>query len=133
MNILGIDFGTKYIGLSWMQEGLDVVLPYGRLVNTTFQPIPTELINLIQQEHITGVVLGLPLTLEDGSENANTKRVRAFAKELHALTKLPIFFVDERLSSFQADDMGGSASRDEKAAMVILETYKLSGAVDTLS
>lgn len=121
MNILGIDFGTKHIGLAWVQEGLDVVLPFGRIQNSKL--IIQNLQDLIQKENIGKVVVGLPLTLEDGSENANTKRVRTFGEELQAATSLPVEYADERLTSFEADQMGGKASRDEKAAMVILQEY----------
>lgn len=133
MNILGIDFGTKRIGLAWMQEGLDVVLPYGRIEQVNEQQTIEELYTLVNQEHIAKIVIGLPLTLEDGSENAHTKKIRRFAQVLHEKISLPVVFIDERLSSFQADDMGGEASRDEKAAMVILENYKMHDPLDTLN
>lgn len=128
MNILGIDYGTKYIGLAWMQEGLDVVLPYGLL---TASNAIAELKALVLEEKIDTIVVGLPLTLDTGNENLNTKRVRAFVEELSQVVDTPIHFIDERLSSQAADDMGGDASRDEKAAMVILQNYKENGPVAT--
>ncbi len=125
-NILGIDFGTTYIGLAWMQEGLDLVLPFGRIA-VGDKRVPDQLLELLKKEHIDEIVLGLPITLDDGSENANTKKVREFAEELTRLSSLPLIFVDERLTSFEADDMGGTVSRDERAAMVILQSYQSSG------
>lgn len=119
MNILGIDFGTKNIGLAWVQEGLDVVLPYGVIPADNI----SQLYTLIKEEGIAKLVIGLPVTLEDGSENANTARVRTFGELLAQDTGLPVVYIDERLSSFEADTMGGEASRDEKAAMVILQEY----------
>lgn len=124
MNILGIDFGQKNIGLAWMQEGLDLILPYGNIRQNKREDIPSELLRLIKEEGIHKIVLGLPLTLDDGTENLNTKRVRAFGSALAEASELPVVFVDERLSSQAADDMGGEASRDEKAAMVILQNYQ---------
>lgn len=120
MNILAIDYGTKNIGLAWVNTDLGVVLPYGNLETGKWK---LEIRELIKQEKVDKIVLGLPLTLEDGAENPNTKRVREFGRELKNLVDLPIEFVDERLSSFEADNMGGGASRDEKAAMVILQSY----------
>ncbi len=123
MNILGIDFGTKRIGLAWVQIGLDVILPFGVVEQISGQTIPEKLLSLIEKENINTLVIGLPLTLEDGTENPNTKRVRVFGDAVQKATGLPIVFVDERLTSFEADEMGGEASRDEKAAMVILQEY----------
>jgi putative holliday junction resolvase len=124
MNILAIDYGQKNIGLAWMQIGLDVVLPYGILSEKDPSDHIIKLRDLIVQESIDTVVIGLPLTMEDGSENANTKRVRTFGAALEKEIGFSISYVDERLSSFEADQMGGDVSRDEKAAMVILQTYK---------
>lgn len=125
MNILAIDYGTKRIGLAWMQSGLDVVLPFGVIANSANKTATIkELVGVIKQERIDRIVMGLPFTLENGSENAHTKRIRAFVDELKKHTDIPIEFIDERLSSFEADEMGGAASRDEKAAMVILSTYQ---------
>ncbi len=125
MNILGLDYGSKRIGLAWMQSGLDVVLPFGVIGNSVNKAATIkELVAVIKSEKIDMVVMGLPFTLEDGSENAHTKRVRAFATELKKEIAIPIEFIDERLSSFEADEMGGAATRDEKSAMVILSSYK---------
>lgn len=124
MNILAIDYGQKNIGLAWMQAGLDLVLPYGVIAEKDSSDKVRKLGDLIRQEHIDVVVIGLPLTLEDGSENDNTERVRSFGALLQKETHIEPMYIDERLSSFEADQMGGDATRDEKAAMVILETYK---------
>jgi len=114
--LLGIDYGKKRIGLAWVQVGLDVVLPYGIVNNID------ELVTLINKEGIDKLVLGMPLGL-DSKENDNTRRVNEFAEELKKRTNLPLEFVDERFSSRQADSMGGDVSRDEKSAMVIMQTY----------
>lgn len=122
MNILGVDFGTKNIGLAWTQTELGVVLPYGTITGKDRIEMLLKLTKLINEERINKVVFGLPLTLE-GEECLNTKRVRDFAQELKEKIKVPIDFYDERLTSFGADQMGGSVSRDEKAAMIILQDY----------
>jgi RNase H-fold protein (predicted Holliday junction resolvase) len=59
----------------------------------------------------------------DGKENKNTERIRKFVEELKLEVDIPIEFFDERFSSQQADAMGGGVSRDEKAAMVVLQSY----------
>ncbi len=119
MNILGIDYGQKRIGLAWVQEGLDLILPYGVIQHEEWKE---KLPSLIQEERIQKVVIGNPLGMS-GEDNENTKRVQAFRDELEALVQLPVDMYDERFSSKQADAMGGDATRDEKSAMVILESF----------
>lgn len=123
MNILGIDFGQKRIGLAWMQVGLDVILPYGVVQKKPDEIVPKELVNLIKEERINKVVIGLPLGME-GEENMNTNRVRGFGEELQKQIDVPIEFMDERFTTHEASRMGGTASLDEKSAMLILEMYQ---------
>ena len=118
MNILAIDFGTKNIGLAWTDTGMGMVLPYGRLENKDIN----KLVKLIKDDGIDKVVMGLPMGL-NGKENVNTNRVHAFAEKLGALISVPIEFANEMFSSQMGDRMGEGVSRDEKAAMVILEDY----------
>ncbi|PIZ95144.1 MAG: Holliday junction resolvase RuvX [Candidatus Magasanikbacteria bacterium CG_4_10_14_0_2_um_filter_37_12] len=122
MNILAIDYGKKRIGLAWMQEGLDVVLPFGTIVEEKGKTSKEKLLSLIKEECIEKIVIGLPLGL-DGKENDNTKKVRDFVEELKKEINISVEFIDERFSSLGADAMGGSVSRDEKAAMLILQSY----------
>lgn len=122
MNILGVDFGTKRIGLAWVNKDLGVVLPYGQIRGKDREEMLLNLAKFIKEEKIDKVVFGLPLTLE-GQESPNSRRVRTFVDELKKIINVPVDFYDERLSSFAADQMEGDASRDEKAAMIILTDY----------
>lgn len=122
MNILAIDYGTKNIGLAWCQKELGVVLPFGQLKDYKTDRLKDYFVELIQKEKIDKVIVGLPVGL-DGKENENTKKIRNFADELKKAIEITIDFVDERFTSAQADRMGGEASRDEKAAMIILQSY----------
>lgn len=120
MNILGVDFGTKNIGLAWLDTNIGVVLPYGQVKGERGKV--KELVELVKKEKINKIVVGLPTGLK-GEENKNTERIRAFAEELKKGVNIPVEFISEIFSSEQADRMGGGASRDEKSAMVILESY----------
>ncbi len=117
MNILGVDYGKKRIGLAWMQTGLDIVLPFGIVGNLE------ELIELIKKEKIDKAVFGLPFGLESSEENDNTKRIRKFAQEIKKGTGVEIDFADERFTTAEAIGMEGDGSLDEKSAMLILQTY----------
>lgn len=124
MNILAIDFGTKKIGLAWTQSDIGVVLPYGLIYEKPNSSRLDQLVNLITEEKIDELVVGLPINVDlEKQENMNTKRVRDFIKQLNCRIDIPVTFIDERFSSAEADEMGGEATRDEKSAMVILQSY----------
>jgi len=119
MNILGIDYGKKRIGVSWVDTDMGMVLPLTTVESGKWK---VDLVSMIGEQKADKLVIGLPIGL-DGKENENTKNIRKFAEDLKSLVNLPIEFVDERFTSRQADAMGGTASRDEKSAMVILQSY----------
>ncbi|MDD2758285.1 MAG: Holliday junction resolvase RuvX [Patescibacteria group bacterium] len=116
MNILGIDYGTKNIGLAWCDTGLGMPLPFGVVKNIN------DITKIIKEEKIDKVVVGLPVGL-DGKENLNTARVKKFVEELENSISAPVEFFDERFSSQAADRSGDGATRDEKSAMVILQDW----------
>ena len=116
MNILAIDFGTKYIGLAKWHSEVDVVVPFG-VVNSL-----EKLVKLLKQNNFDKIVIGLPLGL-DSKENINTTRVRKFVEDLKQFTEAPVELVDERFTSQQADRLEDGVSRDEKSAMIILRSY----------
>ena len=123
MNILGVDYGKKRIGLAWTDTAIGVVLPFGVVKNNESRIMNQELVDVIEKEKVDRMIVGLPVGL-DGKENANTTVVRVFVQELKKLVRIPIEFIDERFTSAQADRMsGGDATRDEKAAMVILQSF----------
>jgi putative Holliday junction resolvase len=120
MNIIALDIGEKRTGVAWTTTEVGVVMPFGVLKNDSYGEA---IVKLIAEEKPDRVVVGLPLGL-DGSENEHTKKIRNVVASLGEQTRQQIFvFFDERFSSQQADSMGGGVSRDEKAAMVILEGY----------
>ena len=123
MNILGIDYGKKRIGLAWLQTGLDIILPFGLVQEKTREEQLKKLASIIKEENIDKVVFGWPITLEDMTENENTERIKKIADDLHKMTGKEFEFVDERLTTAEAKAMEGDASLDEKAAMLILKTF----------
>lgn len=122
MNILGIDWGKKRVGLAWVQSGLDVVLPFGVIETHRVDPL-AEIIAIIKEEKINVVVFGLPKTLA-GAEQANAVTVREVGEKVVKATGVKVEFLDERFSSRAADRFGADgASRDEKAAMILVQAY----------
>lgn len=132
MRILGIDFGLKRVGLA-LTDGLGMMaFPYKTIVRTTRDQLFADLLDIIEKENVNAIVLGLPLSM-DGGESLITRQVRNFKDSLARRTDLPIHFMDERLSSMEAEEQlieAGLTKRkkrkavlDQQAAVRILESY----------
>ena len=117
MNILAIDYGTKRIGLAKWSNAVNVILPISTVSSID------ELLVVIKENNIDKIVVGLPVSLDGNQKNDNINRVEKFVEEIKDKLKIEIDFCDERFSSQQADRMGGGVSRDERSAMIILQSY----------
>ncbi len=122
MRLLAIDYGTKNIGLAKSSTDVDVVFPFGVINNEDKTAGMQKLAELIKKENIDKIIVGLPLGL-DGSENKNTERIRSFVEDLKKEADVPADFITEIFSSQAGDRMGAGVSRDEKSAMIILQSY----------
>lgn len=131
--LLGIDYGTKRIGLAIGDEETRLPTPIKTVVENDL-PRQIEAVARVAEEYdAAGFVLGLPLNMDD-TEGAQAKTVRTFGHQLAAYTQKPVHYVDERLSSFAADDLlrGAELTRKKKkgvqdaiAATVILQSFFL--------
>lgn len=122
MNLLGIDYGKKHIGLAWVDTEVGVVMPFGTIQQSDFRLQTSAVVDVVEREKIDQVIVGLPIGL-DGKENKNTQKVREFCDTLKSEVHVPIATIDERFTSAEAARLEGDASIDEKAAMIILESY----------
>ena len=125
--ILGIDWGARRIGLAVSGENHGFVFERPVLVQSDMKTSAKQIYDLIRSEKIVGVVVGLPLR-SDGSDSDTTRNVRDFAKELTAYTDIPVAFIDESLTSIEAQEKLGrirvsdiKRNLDSAAARVILE------------
>jgi len=103
--LLGIDFGTKISGLATFKVGSDPYpTPYKGVKYLNDNDLVLKIFQVIQDESIDVVVLGLPL-FSDGSESEMTKKVKGFGKLLqNKISPLKVYFQDETLSTFEAKD-----------------------------
>jgi putative Holliday junction resolvase len=122
MKLLGVDYGEKRLGLAFSDTILHIVLPYGVIEKRKSLTQAEALAEIVNKGAVERVVFGFPLSTS-GRENRNTQRVQELAFELGKLVTATIDFFDERFTSQAGDARGGGASRDEKAAMIILEDY----------
>jgi putative transcription antitermination factor YqgF len=84
--------------------------------------VAAELQKYIVEEKIEAMVFGLPLNNE-GEETDACRDIRSLGSTIQEKMHIEVAYEDERFSSRLGDAMGGDASRDEKAAMAILDTY----------
>jgi putative Holliday junction resolvase len=133
---LGLDLGTKTIGLSLSDVGLTVASPYETIRRRRFSEDAAALRDAIARQDVGGLVIGLPVEM-DGREGPRCQSVRQFAKNLMAVVDLPVLFWDERLSTAAVQRMmtdEADLSRGRRAVLVdkLAAAYILQGALDAL-
>src|ERR1700724_140885 len=94
--LLGLDVGTKTIGMALSDTRLMLATPLDTIRRTRFRDDAQRLLAEIARHQVGGIVVGLPLSL-DGSEGPRVQGVRQFAKNLLEQTDLPPAFWGERL------------------------------------
>lgn len=128
--LVSLDYGIKRIGVAVCDPDRSLVTPLFTLHRKRFDLDLKILDKTITERSICGIVIGLPLNM-DGSSGPRVQSTRAYARNLSkTLVDIPIGFYDERLSSFEAQDLmiqaGTKRTRhadyiDALAAAVILE------------
>ncbi len=128
MKVLGIDFGTKRIGLAIGDEELKIVVPKGVIKNNsqTLKKIK----EIVKEYSIGKIVIGLPLT-PSGKEGQRAKLVREFSQKLkEELEDVEIIFWDERYTTEEANrrlehlpPKKRKEVIDSLSAQIILEEY----------
>jgi len=128
---LGIDYGTKRMGLAWADELL-ISLPIGAIPGLNCEGCWDGLASEIEKRQITEIVVGYPIHM-DGTKGKRAQEVDAFIENLQARFGLPVHRVDERLTSATArETVGGKISAkgedqsgkvDATAACLILGDY----------
>ena len=132
MIALGLDLGTKTLGVAISRTGI-IANPYKllRYNNEEYDRLALEVANIVRQENVTEIALGLPKNMNNSCGFA-TERSQNFKKILEKYVDVPITLVDERLSTVEAtnillaNDMSRKKRKnviDVTAAMIILDTY----------
>ena len=120
MKYLAIDYGQKRTGIAVSDTGGSMAFPRKTILMRTRAAFFEELLALIEAE------------ATDGEESLTTRQVRNFSKSLARRTTLPLFWMEEALSSYEAErdlrDAGRSAAQgravlDQQAAVRILQSF----------
>ncbi len=129
--VLGLDFGSRRIGLAVSDEAGIFAFPAGALERTQLAQDLLALAALIAERGVTRIVVGLPLHLS-GRSGSQAEATRAFARALAEATQLPVDLLDERWTSREAERALRDAperhkrsrgSVDSVAATLLLRTY----------
>ena len=136
--LLGLDLGTKTIGLAVADTRHQIATPFDTIKRTKFGADATRLEAIIDAENIGGLVLGLPLNM-DGSAGPRVQATRAFIRNLAArdsFPDLPVLLWDERLSTAAVERtlIDADASRAKRGAVIdkMAAAFILQGALDRL-
>lgn len=131
MRALGLDLGTKTLGLALTDVNSTISNPFKTLKYNNYDELLRELKMIIEEYEIGEIVLGLPKNM-DNSQGFASERSKEFKSFLEKNVDLPITLVDERLSTVEAekylldDDMSRKKRKehiDAVAASLILDTY----------
>ena len=127
--LLGFDFGPAKIGVAVGQTTTGTASPIGTLRAVQKKPDWKGIGRLIDAWRPDGLVVGLPYNMDD-SETELAVQARRFSRQLNGRFHLPVYLVDERLTSLEARQRMGRPKHIEQldafAAKLILETW-LSG------
>lgn len=128
MTVLGIDYGSKKIGLALLNTETEMIFPLKAVLNT--RAILADIVKICDEYRIETVVIGLP------SSGSIVKKIQRFATNLHQIKNVAIEFVSEDLSSRYAHSMlsslrdnnavsiKGFGKKDTFSATVILEEWQ---------
>jgi putative holliday junction resolvase len=135
MRLIGLDVGTKTIGLALSDTRRVIATPLETIGRRRFAEDMARLFAVVDAHAVCGLVIGLPLTLA-GADGPRTQSVRQFARNLLAVRDLPLVFWDERLSTATVtrEMIAHDMTRKRRAAIVdrVAAAYILQGCLDFL-
>ncbi len=134
--LLGLDVGTKTIGVALSDSGRTIASPHSTIRRRKFAHDAEALAEIIAANDVGGAIVGLPVNM-NGSEGPRCQSVRQFAANLQAKLDIEVAFWDERLSTVAATRalLATDVSRKRRGEVVdkMAAAYILQGALDSLN
>jgi putative Holliday junction resolvase len=131
ISALGLDIGSKRIGVAGCDGTGLIAFGLATIDRTSFERDVAQLRELVEQRQVQLLVIGMPYSL-DGTLGFQARKVQKFAARLAEALQLPVEYVDERLTSFEAEELMKAEQRspsrnkgliDRKAAAIILQQW----------
>ena len=121
MKYLGIDYGTKRVGIAFSDIESRMAFPYGVFPNTA--DLIERIVDLVKKEGVGKIIVGESLNFQN-EPNPIMKKILPFAAELKSMSGLPLEFMTEVLTSQEAKHIqGDNELNDASAAAIILQSY----------
>jgi putative holliday junction resolvase len=122
MRVLALDYGSARCGVAVSDPSGTVATPLAPIVRPATKVGIRQIAALAHELGAERIVVGLPVSLS-GGDSAQTRETRQFAGRLGGVTHIPIELYDERFTTSLAQQAGGEASLDSRAAAVLLEEW----------
>ena len=131
ISALGLDFGRKRMGVAGCDGTGLIATGLTTIERTSFERDVQQIRNIVDERQVQILVIGLPYSM-DGTLGFQARQVQKFAKRLGKALNLPVEYIDERLTSFQAEQLLIAENRypsrhkgliDRKAASIILQQW----------
>mgnify|MGYP001328851189 CR=1 FL=1 len=120
-NVLGIDFGERFIGLAIKKS--NVSIPYAhKIIDSKTTKLISELKDTVEKENITHIVIGYPIGLNNNPSRMSKLVDNFIENDLKISFDIPIHKIDERLTS-KIIDSNKDKRYDDLSAVKLLETY----------
>ena len=134
--LIGLDLGSKRIGISICDEKQLIATPLKTLNRNTLNEFITELKVIIDENNIKGIIIGNPLNM-DGSSGRSAQSVKDTSQKIEENINIPICLWDERLSTVGAFNLSSqldiNVSKREKKIDENAAAFILQGAIDFLN
>jgi putative holliday junction resolvase len=119
---LALEYGNARCGVAVSDPSGTLATPLDPVLRPGTRRGLERLAQLVRELGAERVVVGLPISLS-GGDSAQTRETRAFADRLRAAVDVPVELYDERFTSSLAQQAGGTASLDSRAAAVLLDEW----------
>ena len=134
--LLGLDLGSKRIGVSICDEKQLIATPLKTINKNTLTELISELKVIIDENNIKGIIIGNPLNM-DGSSGRSAQSVKDTSQKIEENINIPICLWDERLSTVGAFNLSSqldiNVSKREKKIDENAAAFILQGAIDFLN
>ena len=136
IRIIGLDLGTKRIGVSICDENQSIATPFKTLIKKDPKNFISEIKEIVEENNVKAIIIGNPINM-DGSQGKSSQSVKDVAKNISKFINLPICLWDERLSTIGAFNLSSqldiNVSKRKRDIDKNAAAFILQGAIDYLN